>query len=241
MEKDKNIFTEEFLNYLKSITAKRAKTVIDHILEHGFITSEELKDNYNYDHPPRAVRDVRELGIPIETFRVKDKKGRSIGAYKFGNPDKLMVSKSSGRTILSKELKDHLINKHGSQCFIYLEAMNENDLQIDHRIPYEVIGESSKTLNPDDFMLLSGSANRAKSWSCEHCKNCLELKKLEVCRNCYWAFPENYQHIAMNDIRRVDILWKGEEISQYNKFKQLSDKEKISVQDLIKKIINKLE
>ena len=47
--------------------------------------------------------------------------------------------------------------------------MDERVLQIDHRVPYEVGGDDkSETLNPDDFMLLSGSANRAKSWSCEH-------------------------------------------------------------------------
>lgn len=46
--------------------------------------------------------------------------------------------------------------------------MDERDLQIDHRVPYEVAGESNE-LKTEDFMLLCGSANRAKSWSCEHC------------------------------------------------------------------------
>lgn len=67
-----------FIQYCKSITAKRAKTVIDHLLEHGQITTEELKDLYGYNHPPRAIRDVRELGIPIDTFRVEGSDGRKI-------------------------------------------------------------------------------------------------------------------------------------------------------------------
>ena len=50
------------------MTAKRPRTVIGHILQHGFITSEELHSIYGYDHPPRAARDVREYGIPLETF-----------------------------------------------------------------------------------------------------------------------------------------------------------------------------
>jgi len=58
----------EFLKLLKSVKAKRAKTVIDHILKHGQITTEELKDIYGYNHPPRAIRDVREQGIPVKTF-----------------------------------------------------------------------------------------------------------------------------------------------------------------------------
>ena len=50
-------YSKEFLDLLKSVTAKRPKTVIDHILQYGFITTEDLKNKYGYNHPPRAVRD----------------------------------------------------------------------------------------------------------------------------------------------------------------------------------------
>ena len=66
----KKNYPPEFLELLKSVQAKRPRTVIEHILENGQITTEELKDIYGYNHPPRAIRDVREQGIPIETFRV---------------------------------------------------------------------------------------------------------------------------------------------------------------------------
>ncbi len=56
----------EFLERLRAVTAKRAKTVIDHILAHGQITTEDLKDIYGYNHPPRAIKDVTDLGIPIK-------------------------------------------------------------------------------------------------------------------------------------------------------------------------------
>jgi len=36
----------EFVELCKSVTAKRPKTVIDHILKNGFITTQELKDTY---------------------------------------------------------------------------------------------------------------------------------------------------------------------------------------------------
>lgn len=75
-----------FLDRLKAVTAKRAKTVIDHILKHGRITTEELKMLYGYDHPPRAARDVREQGIPLETFRISDSQGKNIAAYRFADP-----------------------------------------------------------------------------------------------------------------------------------------------------------
>jgi hypothetical protein len=76
--------TQALLELCLSVTAKRPKTVIAHILEHGFITTEELKEKYGYNHPPRAVRDVRENGIPIENFRVTGSDGRKIAAYRFG-------------------------------------------------------------------------------------------------------------------------------------------------------------
>ena len=75
-----NDYPQEFLDYLHSITAKRPRTVIEHILRHGHITSEELKEIYGYNHPPRAIRDVRELNIPIVTYRIRGKDGRSIAA-----------------------------------------------------------------------------------------------------------------------------------------------------------------
>ena len=36
---------EWFIAKAKAVTAKRAKTVIDHILKHGHITTEELKNH----------------------------------------------------------------------------------------------------------------------------------------------------------------------------------------------------
>ena len=212
--------SQALLELCLSVTAKRPKTVIDHILEHGFITTEELNEKYGYNHPPRAVRDVRENGIPIETFRVTGSDGRKIAAYRFGEHDKQSTKKLSGRTGLSKKIKEALIRKYGCKCFIYLEEVDERELQIDHRVPFEVGGDGDgDELNSDDFMLLSASANRAKSWSCEHCENWQGLKDYQVCISCYWAYPENYTHIAMRQIRRVDLLWEGDEIEIYQKLK----------------------
>jgi hypothetical protein len=45
----------EFVTLCRAITAKRPKTVIDHILKNGFITTLELKDTYGYNHPPAAL------------------------------------------------------------------------------------------------------------------------------------------------------------------------------------------
>jgi len=231
-------YPPEFLELCRSITDKRPKTVINHILKHGHITTDELKVQYGYNHPPRAARDVREKGIPLETFRVDGPDGRKIAAYRFADPTKVKFRMFDGRTGLSKEIKDKLIEKYGCRCFIYLEEVDQRDLQIDHRVPYEVAGDAAE-LNPDDFMLLCGSANRAKSWSCEHCTNWQKEKKKEVCLSCYWAFPENYSHVAMRQVRRLDLMWQGDEVQKYEVLKNDAKKAGMTIPDFVKDVLAK--
>ncbi len=207
--------TPEFKEKLLSVTAKRPATIIKHILEHGSITSEDIKSLYGYNHPPRAVRDVREQGIPIETFRIKDSEGKNIAAYRFGDPTKLgnAVSKKAGRTALSKALKKALIERFGAKCFVYKEELDQALLQVDHRIPYEIGGERGEEVK--HYMLLCPSANRAKSWSCEHCSN-WDIKDPSFCEDCFWAHPERYTHIAGNSEIRIILSFTGDEVKDYN-------------------------
>lgn len=228
-------YTPEFMALLDSVKAKRPQTVIRHILEYGYVTSQQLKDMYGYNHPPRAVRDVREYGIPIVTERIVGADGRKVAAYKFGNPDHLnqVVSKTTGRSVLSKNIKQELIRKNGSRCNIYMEYMDESVLQIDHRIPYEICGEQPNT-NVDDYMLLSPSANRMKSWTCENCENWIKHDIL-FCSICFWAYPENYQHVAGKLEKVIYVLFTGNEINDYTKLMSLYDE--TTPNDVIKRVI----
>lgn len=235
--KDTQPLPDDFLELCRSITAKRPKVVIEHILEHGFITTEVLKETYGYNHPPRAARDVRENGIPLETFRVTGSDGRQIAAYRFGDVSKARFSRLSGRTGLSKQIKAALIDKYSCKCFIYLEKISKRELQIDHRVPFEVDGEPD--LEPENFMLLCGSANRAKSWSCEHCENWNRQKDRTICLSCYWAYPEDYEHIAMKQVRRIDLIWEGDDVATYEKLKQEAISAGQEIPALIKKIVAK--
>ena len=49
----------EFLELLESVEAKRPRTVIDHILAHGYVTTEDLKERHIY----RAPCDAADLQI----------------------------------------------------------------------------------------------------------------------------------------------------------------------------------
>ena len=109
-------------------------------------------------------------------------------------------------------------------------------MQIDHRVPFEV-GVESTIMDSEEFMLLSGSANRAKSWFCEHCENWKQLKQRELCLSCYWAYPENYQHIAMKQVRRVDLLWQGQDTEQYEKLKADAAEAGMAVPEFVKAVL----
>ncbi|MBD0865558.1 MAG: hypothetical protein GDA36_08115 [Rhodobacteraceae bacterium] len=120
-----------------SVKAKRARMVIDHILEQGIITNEELSDLYGYDHPPRAIRDVRENGIPLITHSVTSPKtGRRMDAYTFGDVSKIKRGRIGGRKAFSKKFKQELIKMYGAREASTGELLDERYLQIDHRIPY---------------------------------------------------------------------------------------------------------
>lgn len=230
------------LKAARKVTAKRPRTVIDHIIEYGHITTEELKDVYGYNHPPRAARDVREQGIPLETFTVRDKSGRPISAYKFGNPKDIERHKLGGRKVFSKAFKKALIEIYNSKCAISGERYEERYLQVDHRIPYEIAGEAvGKETQPALFMLLSGAAQRQKSWSCENCGNFKNQKSIQICKACYWANPEDYSHVATKEERRLDLTFSGAEIDQYNKLLSIAKDEEEDVHTTAKRIISEFK
>jgi len=225
---------QEFLDKLKQVTGKRARVVVDHILEHGFITTEQLTNAYGYSHPPRAIRDVREQGIPIETFKTTDQHGKAIAAYRFGNPTE--IRELGGRRNFSKAFKQELIAYYGHKCAITNEALPESQLQIDHRIPYHISGDDPDQ-RIENFMLLSSSANRMKSWTCERCPNWQAYHDPQICKTCYWAFPLNHEHAQMIPVRRTDIVWRDAETQIFDKALTEAQAQNLALQDLIKNIL----
>ena len=232
--------SKSFIKKLESVNAKRPKTVIDHIIEHGFVTTEELSELYGYDHAPRAARDVRELGIPLETFRVKGKSGRKIAAYRFGDPSKVRGGIIGGRKAWPKLFKIKLASENGERCAVCFTPYEKRYLQIDHRVPYEVGGDPEGDLDVADYMLLCGSCNRAKSWSCEHCKNWKTDHSIDICKTCYWAKTEDYKHVALRLIRRLDVTWTKDEVPEYERLVKLSKYAEQDLPDFVKECLRQV-
>lgn len=227
----------EFYAACVAVTARRPRTVINHILEHGFITTEELSERYGYDHPPRAVRDVRENGIPLETFKaISGKTGRQIAAYRFADPSQIVAGRVGGRKAFSKQFKEQLIAHYGARSMMTNEPLEARYLQIDHRIPYQIAGNDIGE-GIEHYMLLDASAQRAKSWSCENCENFRTIKDFSICGGCFWAFPENYSHVAMRQERRLDVVWSGAEVASFDALTAQAGKRRLSLQELVKQAI----
>ena len=232
-----NDLTPEFIARVNAITAKRARTIVQHILRHGHITTEEISRLYGYQHPPRAARDVKEEGIPLETFHV-NVEGRNIAAYRFGSDDQLRHGRSGGRRSWPSRFKDTLVKHYGQRCGICSVEFEPMHLQIDHRVPYEVAGNIAD-MEPANFMLICASCNRLKSWSCEHCSNWTTDHIASVCSTCYWASPNEYSHVAMRLLRRLEIVWEGgKEAQLYEALLRIADDAGEPLPEFAKRILN---
>lgn len=217
----------KLLERINSITNKRARVVLDTLVEKGSISTSELQA-VGYDHPPRAARDVVELGIALRRVAVKRKDGQRIASYVFDERE--LDPLKTGRVVVAKKERDAIIKRKGSKCNL---CGGVNNLQLDHRIRYQVAGESQR-YEGDPFQVLDGSCNRKKSWECEHCQNWLRIKDLKVCNTCYWADPDGYTHVAMRPERRVDVIWVGDEAKSFERLFAEARRNKRTVAEEIK-------
>lgn len=218
---------KKLLDRIAAVTNRRARFVLDRIAEQGCVSTAELQ-KAGYDHPPRAARDAVELGFALQRVKAKREDGQTIAAYVFDERE--LDPALAGRIALAKKDRERLINQLGGRCAI---CGAREHLQVDHRVPYAVAGES-RGISTKTMQVLDAACNRKKSWECEHCANGCEVKNRKVCLACYWASPESYTHVAMRPERRLDIVWSGDEVASYDGFAANSGKRHEQVAQAIK-------
>lgn len=234
--------------------SKRAKWAIDHLLKNGSICSKTILDA-GHMHTSRVICDVRDQGIPVITeytkqgqppAKIKSKDGKlekskRFAVYRLGVPENINRAKFGGRKAIPKNIRNKLILKSGSVCNLSDRQLIEYELEVDHRIPFLLLGEPENRKCPSNYMLLSKSMQRKKSMACENCPNIHKYRKIENCLSCYWASPEQYTHIAMVEERCVALSWDETDV---NLFEQIANKAKeqgISVQAYIKEQLTSLD
>jgi hypothetical protein len=229
-------FPTAILERAAAITGRRARVVVEHILQHGSVTTEDLTA-LGYEHPPRAIKDVTDQGLPLVKTLTKGATGRRTARYTFGDLADIRADRVGGRTALPKSFRDQVSAAGGGRCAVCNAAYAPRYLQTDHRIPFAVAGESASR-EVTDYMPLCGSCNRAKSWSCEHCPN-WAAKSPAVCATCYWAAPADYRHVATRDIRRLEAVWDGNEVSDYDRAAAHASADETPLPEFVKRALRR--
>lgn len=204
--------------FIKDNKTGRAVLALKAMLQVGFVTTDDL-NALGYNHPPRAIADVRDHGIPVITESVKNPDGRRMARYRLGTADSIR-SGQIGRTNFTKKFRNELLTRYGSVDCITGASHEPRALQIDHRIPFRIAGDQGlATGDIEAFMLLDAKSQRAKSWACESCENFKTIMDPTNCRRCFWAFPEDYDHVAMQQERRTDVVWKDNDVAVHDALK----------------------
>lgn len=201
----------------------RPLRVLRDCLKFGQVSTEDLTARYGYNQPPRAARDLRELGFFLITSTGKTSDGRRMAIYSV-DLDKSLGEKG-GRIPFKKSDKISLINEHGETCYFCMGKFSPNELQMDHRVPFEVAGNSNYLAEGSGALILvCSSCNRSKSWTCESCEN-FSNQSETICNNCYWVDPDNYSHISGRSKVRVSFEI-SDDHPNFSKIREL-DKEKL--------------
>lgn len=224
---DEKIYSDEFLEWAAKVpTSKRARKALKFLLERGAVTTGELKDA-GYDHPPRAVMDLKDAGFVIVSQNV-NVGGKRMSQYTLVDS---MSDDFAQRKPIPNPFRKKLFEEHGYRCAVCGGVFIMRMLQADHRVPFWIGGDPD-VFETKDFMPLCASDNRAKSMSCEMCPN-WETRDPETCKTCYWHDPENYKHVATVDERRLTITVRGEGVGTIDALKAEAEATGLTLGNLV--------
>lgn len=203
----------EFIEWAASVkVSRRAGKALELLLEHGSVTTGDLK-SAGYDHPPRAVRDLKDAGFAVESKNVLVE-GKRMARYTL--VDTITTDYATRRPI-PLSFRRRLFEEHDFRCAVCGGQYIMRMLQADHRVPFHVGGDP-EPFTIDDFMPLCGSDNRAKSMSCETCPN-WAVRDPETCTSCYWHDPDHYDHVATVPERRVSLVFRDGDVEKYDRLR----------------------
>jgi hypothetical protein len=177
--------------------SKRAVWIRDAILQQGSVTYAQIKQRYAEYR--RAKRDLLDAGIPLRTESVNGSDGRTI-LLKLDPA--AFEQQRQGRHPLSANELEELKATTGSLCNRCRSPHHRRGLEADHRVGFEMVGNAlHEQEGLDAFQPLCGSCNTKKRHACSQCPN----DDPQECRECQWAYPESYTHVATIPERRCEL------------------------------------
>lgn len=188
--------SDAFIDALLDPTlSKRAKRIRNLILQQGgWFAYSQLKETYACHR--RAKRDLVEKGITLSETKVRGDTIFELDPHAFQR-------QREGRLPLTPTELDELRARYNSKCVLCHTPHHQRHLEADHRVPFEVAGNSLHELHGiDAFQPLCGACNTKKQRACIECSNRLP----DVCQDCFWANPQTYAHVATIPERRLEVV-----------------------------------
>jgi hypothetical protein len=224
---DETIYSAEFVEWARKVkVSKRAQRALEFLLDEGSVTTGDLQAA-GYDHPPRAVRDLKDAGFTIES-KIVNVGGKHMSQYTLVDS---MSADFAQRRPISNMFRKQLFEQHRYRCAVCGGLFITRMLQADHRVPFH-IGGDPEVLETKAFMPLCASDNRAKSMSCETCPN-WQVRDVDMCKACYWHDPEDYSHVATVDERRLTITARDDDVATIDDLKAEADALAMTIGDLV--------
>ncbi len=225
---------EELLETL----GKRPRTMLELLMKKGEVSTYELGE-LGYDQAPRVAQDLKERGVRL---RVKNGRhpitGSRMAIYSLADDGEETPGSFTGRVAIPKAFREEILVHFKSRCNVCNTEYNGRSLQVDHRVPFLVGGESNE-FDVRNFQALCNSHQRAKSWECEHCEN-RERRDVTICSTCYWAIPDGpFTHVAMREERRLDLTFVASEIKEYKNLEKAAKGLGRPISDVAKAAIKK--
>lgn len=178
----------------------RARHLGLHILEKGWVTpSMERRHANQGEHVWQAKSELNQV-IPVNS---RDRHpGTNEAMYKFDldqirRDGRIIKEADITRKLTTKERREIEARHHHACIFCHDTTAR---LQIEHRIPFLIGGNYGGTRW---LAVACAPCNRRKGFFCkQECPN-WETSDPEVCKRCFWASPDDYDHTATKPQRVV--------------------------------------
>ena len=243
MEKQYNS-VEEYVKDIYDNLYPRAKAAADLLMNKGIITKYDFEStNVPISQAPRAIRDLKDHGIPIKTLeRVNVPQSKSkVSQYTFGDVADITVANKYGRMYNPTGMKDRLAKLHGNVCVFCGKELSGKDRELDHKLPVNIFGDLSpvERLNPDNYQLVCRKCNRLKREATSHGAFDDRQDGMEVVEHNYWYDPVQYRKNKSDSLFAQSIvIWNtNNDLRLYKEVSQYAKESNKSFQNSLKDIV----
>lgn len=189
---------DDFLTCLMGPMGKRGQHLRDLLLEKERVSTYEIQQRYS--SATRVASDLLAIGLTLKKESEKSEDGKVRTLYSL-DPSGFVCAQEARQSIPGR-IRVEVIGQ-ATGCRLCGTQVEKRVFQVDHRVPFCLVGNRlAQQEGVGAFQALCPSCNTAKSHACKRCPD----PKEESCRTCYWAYPEDYRHIAGKTERRLVLV-----------------------------------